>query len=56
MWFSIELLEGKKKVYSFQIAERSSQLEPSNVLPWIEVEIDAWNDLLALPRWEVLLP
>lgn len=44
---SIELLEGKKKVYSFQIADRSSQLEPSNVLPWIEVEIDAWDDLLA---------
>ena len=44
---SIELLEGKKKVFSFQIADRSSQLEPSSPLPWIAVDMDSWNDLVA---------
>lgn len=44
---SIELLEGAKKVFSFQVAERSSQLEPSTELPWIRISSDAWNDLVA---------
>lgn len=44
---SIELLEGAKKVFSFQVAERSSQLEPSIELPWIPISLDAWNDLVA---------
>jgi hypothetical protein len=44
---SIELLDGIKKVFSFQVAERSSQLEPSIETPWIAVLMDAWNDLIA---------
>lgn len=44
---SIELLEGTKKVFSFQVAERSSQLEPSTELPWIRISADTWNDLVA---------
>lgn len=44
---SIELLEGAKKIFSFQVAERSSQLEPSTQLPWIRISSDAWNDLVA---------
>jgi len=44
---SIELLEGKKKTFSFQIAERSSHIEPSVSLPWVAVSMDAFSDLLA---------
>ncbi len=44
---SIELLRGTKKVFSFQIAERSVQLEPSRPAPWVEVLLDGFNDLVA---------
>jgi hypothetical protein len=44
---SIELLEDGKKVFSFQVADRSSQLEPSIELPWIPVQFDALEDLVA---------
>ena len=44
---SIELVERDKKVFSFQVADRTSQLEPSIQLPWISVAMDTWNDLVA---------
>ncbi len=44
---SIELLHGKKKVFSFQIAARSAQLEPSRSSPWADVLLDSFDDLVA---------
>src|SRR5689334_9871896 len=37
---SIELLVGGKTVFSFQIADRSAQLEPTSTLFWADVGID----------------
>jgi hypothetical protein len=44
---SIELQREGRKVFSFQIARRSAQLEPSRRAPWIEVLLDSFPDLLA---------
>lgn len=44
---SIELIRGSKKVFSFQIAERSAQLEPSQPAPWTDILLDSFNDLVA---------
>ena len=44
---SIELMRGAKKVFSFQIAERSAQLETPRPAPWTEVLLDSFNDLMA---------
>lgn len=44
---SIELLDGKHKVFSFQIAERSAQLLPSEPLPWANSLLDSLDDLIA---------
>lgn len=45
---SIELAtEQKKKVFSFQIAERSAQLQPPVSARWINVSLDSFPDLLA---------
>lgn len=44
---SIELVEGKRKVFSFQIAERSAQLQPSEPLPWANSLLDSLDDLIA---------
>ncbi len=45
---SIELAtEQKKKVFSFQIAERSAQLQPSVSAQWTNVLLDSFSDLLA---------
>lgn len=44
---SIELREGDKTVFSFQIALRSAQLEPLRTLPWTEVSLDSLADLIA---------
>ncbi len=44
---SIELLRGKKKVFSFQIAERPVQLERSRPAPWTDVLLDGFTDLVA---------
>jgi hypothetical protein len=44
---SIELRVGRKTIFSFQIAERSAQLEPSSTLPWADVAIDSLPDLVA---------
>lgn len=44
---SIELWQEGKSVFSFQIAERSAQLRPSNSAPWAEVLLDSFPDLVA---------
>lgn len=44
---SIELLRGSKKVFSFQIAERSALLESPGPAPWPEILLDSFADLLA---------
>lgn len=44
---SIELLRGAKKVFSFQIAQRTAQLQPSSPAPWMDVLLDSFADLLA---------
>jgi hypothetical protein len=44
---SIELLEGKRKAFSFQIAQRSAQLRPSAPLPWAKSLLDSFDDLIA---------
>ena len=38
---------GGKTVFSFQIAERSAQLEPTSTLTWADVSLDSLNDLVA---------
>jgi len=44
---SIELMRGAKKVFSFQIAQRTAQLQPSSPAPWTNVLLDSFADLLA---------
>lgn len=44
---SIELVDGKRKVFSFQIAARSVQLQPSAPLPWADSWLDSLDDLIA---------
>ncbi|MCE7870658.1 hypothetical protein DYH09_09800 [bacterium CPR1] len=44
---SLELLQGRKKVFSFQIARRSAQLEPPQPAPWVDVNLDSLTDLVA---------
>ncbi len=44
---SVELLRGKKKIFSFQIAERPVQLEASRPAPWTDVLLDGFSDLVA---------
>ena len=44
---SIELLQDSKKVFSFQIAERSAILEEPTFAPWTEVLLDSLADLIA---------
>ena len=44
---SIELSQAGKKVFSFQIADRSAQLEPPRRAPWIDVQLDRLPDLVA---------
>jgi hypothetical protein len=44
---SLELRVGGKTVFSFQVADRSAQLEPSGALPWAEVNLDTLPDLVA---------
>lgn len=44
---SIELLRGRKKVFSFQIAERSALLEAPGPAPWPSMLLDSFADLLA---------
>ncbi len=44
---SLELKQGKKTIFSFQIASRSAQLQPPTTLPWSEVALDSLPDLVA---------
>lgn len=44
---SIEMVQEGRKVFSFQIARRSTQIEPSTTAPWIEVPLDSLADLVA---------
>ncbi|HXV64089.1 MAG TPA: nucleotidyl transferase AbiEii/AbiGii toxin family protein [Vicinamibacteria bacterium] len=44
---SIDLREGGKTVFNFQIAARSAQLEPTRVAPWVDVSLDSLTDVLA---------
>jgi hypothetical protein len=44
---SIELLRGDQPVFSFQIAQRSAQLQPSVSAIWIDVALDSFPDLVA---------
>lgn len=44
---SIELATDDKKVFSFQIAQRSAQLQPSEVAEWIDLPIDSFADLVS---------
>lgn len=44
---SVELAQEDRVVFSFQIARRSAQLEPSAPAPWVDVLLDSLPDLLA---------
>lgn len=44
---SVELMQEGKTVFSFQIAHRSAQLEPSSLAEWTGVLLDSFPDLLA---------
>lgn len=44
---SIELQDSKRTVFSFQIAERSIQLEPLELSPWTGILLDSLEDLVA---------
>lgn len=44
---SIELATDKKKVFSFQIAHRSVQLQPNHVVQWLDLLIDSFPDLIS---------
>ncbi|MBC8448727.1 MAG: nucleotidyl transferase AbiEii/AbiGii toxin family protein [Chloroflexi bacterium] len=44
---SVELMCEGKTVFSFQIAHRSAQLEPSALAPWTNVLLDSFPDLVA---------
>ncbi len=44
---SIELHDGNRAVFSFQIARRSALLEPPVTAPWIDVPLDSLVDLVA---------
>jgi len=44
---SVELVRGGKTVFSFQVAHRSAQLEPSVPARWTNVLLDSFPDLLA---------
>jgi hypothetical protein len=44
---SVELLREGRVVFSFQVAHRSAQLEPSTPSPWAGVPLDSLADLVA---------
>jgi predicted nucleotidyltransferase component of viral defense system len=44
---SVELRIAGKKVFSFQVASRSAQLNAPERLPWADVSLDSLNDLIA---------
>lgn len=44
---SMELVREEKVAFSFQVAYRSAQLEPSTPAPWVGVWLDSFSDLVA---------
>ena len=44
---SIELDQTNKTIFSFQIAQRTVQLQPSASAIWIDVSLDSFSDLVA---------
>ncbi|HZF11597.1 MAG TPA: nucleotidyl transferase AbiEii/AbiGii toxin family protein [Thermoanaerobaculia bacterium] len=44
---SLDLLVEGKVVFSFQVAIRSAQIEPTTTLPWVDVALDSLPDLVA---------
>jgi hypothetical protein len=44
---SVELMVEGRVVFSFQVAIRSAQLEPTTTLPWVDVALDSLQDLVA---------
>ncbi len=44
---SLELVRSGETVFSFQIARRSAQLQPSSPTPWVDVLLDSLPDLVA---------
>ena len=44
---SVELMREGRTIFSFQIARRSAQLEPSAPAPWTSVLLDSFSDLVA---------
>lgn len=44
---SVELTHDDETVFSFQIARRSVQLQPSAPAPWVDVLLDSFEDLVA---------
>lgn len=44
---SVELLQGGKTVFSFQIAARSARLEETTSAGWVDVPLDSLSDLVA---------
>jgi hypothetical protein len=44
---SIELMQEDEITFSFQIAQRSAQLQPSSPAPWVDVLLDSFPDLVA---------
>ncbi len=44
---SVDLRRDRRTVFSFQIARRSAQLEPSGPAPWVGVLLDSFADVVA---------
>lgn len=44
---SVELLQGRKTIFSFQISARSARLEETTSAGWIDVPLDSLADLVA---------
>ncbi|MGB9776231.1 MAG: nucleotidyl transferase AbiEii/AbiGii toxin family protein [Anaerolineae bacterium] len=44
---SVELGQGERTVFTFQVANRTAQLEPSHPAPWVDVLLDSLPDLIA---------
>ena len=44
---SVELVQEGQTVFTFQIADRTAQLEPSHPVPWVDVLLDSLPDLIA---------
>ncbi len=44
---SLDLRVDGKTVFSFQVASRSAQIEPTTTVPWVNVALDSLPDLIA---------